>query len=692
MNLSAYGRYRAVPSDSDYKVGMCGPYYNVFARECNLNGAQPRDTKYPAHYSCVKCHDLFKNSKRKKKITQGINNSGSKLIHVEIACRKRMDLTPTDYKTLNDFKNYSKQHLSEDGLQLYDQSESERRYYENMVHLMKSKATSSVKTKNDFVPSKDDFIAQFTPLYNQEKLKPTDQQNLVVSLAQAFVAKANGYRNAAIDTKVLNLSLALHAYSPKTYKFAAANLPLVSERHVRCVSSKRREPAIIHRTVDELTDTVTNHIKLIRDGYKDQSMRVAVSVGVDATVLVKGVQVLHGEGVLTGLACPNHWLEIQGDNADEITKFINECRDGKHGVLAGEIKFAILSFQQTPIGVPPYLIFSGVPQTINENNSFASDILTTVTKAADMIGNVAVLNDSTDGVSCEVKSNYDQIGKYLTGETNQLSFPDPNHNVKNYRYQEIGGSGFVPAVIGNFIFDVMLLKMAGVPRELLRIDDFASDAIVLRLASHSTVGKLLDLETADVGNKIVTIVSLTCMRIRSSAVNAPKLSWNERATMHWASTLWCLSYQTQNSTRLPNKRNMLLEAIAVLFLCPRDDVVQLRRATSEANEHTYGMLRQILREFTVEQLIYLVNKVNKITKAIYEGGLVPPVNDKGYQATLDEYVKIVKEASAKMPKGGPVEVDLSSPAVNQLWDNVRRIMNTTSSKLRPFLKLFGVVE
>ena len=114
---------------------------------------------------------------------------------------------------------------------------------------------------------------------------------------------------------------------------------------------------------------------------------------------------------------------------------------------------------------------------------------------------------------------------------------------------------------------------------------------------------------------------------------------------------------------------------------------------SDANEHTYGMLSQILREFnTVEQLIYLVNKVNKITKTIYEGGLVPPVNDKEYQATLEEYVKIVKEVSTKMPKGGPIEVDLSSPAVNQLWDNVRRIMNTTSSALRPFLKLFGVVE
>jgi hypothetical protein len=106
----------------------------------------------------------------------------------------------------------------------------------------------------------------------------------------------------------------------------------------------------------------------------------------------------------------------------------------------------------------------------------------------------------------------------------------------------------------------------------------------------------------------VTILSLTFLRIRSSAVNAPKLSWNERAAAHWCSTLWFLSYQTQCGTRLANKRNMLLEGIAILFLCPRADVVQLRRVTSEANEHTYGSLRQLLREFTVEQLIYLVQQ------------------------------------------------------------------------------------
>jgi hypothetical protein len=100
----------------------------------------------------------------------------------------------------------------------------------------------------------------------------------------------------------------------------------------------------------------------------------------------------------------------------------------------------------------------------------------------------------------------------------------------------------------------------------------------------------------------------------------------------------------------------------------------------------------LLREFTVEQLIYLVNKVNRVTKSIYEGGLSPGVSKKGYQATFQEYVKIVKEASSRMPKGGPIDVDLSSPAVYQLWDNVRYVMNMASAKMHPFLILSGVVD
>jgi len=397
-----------------------------------------------------------------------------------------------------------RQCMTEAGLLLVRKAKSEHRYYENIQKLISSKATSSIKTINDFVPCKDAFIDQFAKMYREEQMKPRDKQNLIVALAQAYVAKVNGHQNTAVHTKVMNMCLAMHAHSPKTYKLLAANIPLLSERHIRRVSAKTRDAPIIYRSEKGLIDIVTNHIKIICERFNNNSMRVAVSVGIDATVLVKGVQVLHGCGILVGLARSNQWLKIEGNNKDDIKKFIDDCKDGKHGELAAEIKLAVLSFQQTPPGVSPYLILCGVPQTINENNTFATDTMATCEKAAESIGNVAVLNSSTDGVSCEVHSNFSQVCRYIMGDSNQLSIPDPNHNVKNLRYQEIGGSGEVPAVIGNYVFDSMMLKMARVARELLRIDDFASDALVLRLASHQTVSKLLCLETADIGNQVVS--------------------------------------------------------------------------------------------------------------------------------------------------------------------------------------------
>jgi hypothetical protein len=60
-------------------------------------------------------------------------------------------------------------------------------------------------------------------------------------------------------------------------------------------------------------------------------------------------------------------------------------------------------------------------------------------------------------------------------------------------------------VFGRYCFDVMLLKMSGVPREVLRPDDFASDALPLKLLSAGTVRALLELETNDTGNKMVRV-------------------------------------------------------------------------------------------------------------------------------------------------------------------------------------------
>ncbi len=65
---------------------------------------------------------------------------------------------------------------------------------------------------------------------------------------------------------------------------------------------------------------------------------------------------------------------------------------------------------------------------------------------------------------------------------------------------------------------------------------------------------------------------------------------------------------------------------------------------------------------------------------------------KGYQAIFHEYMVIVKEASSRMPKRGPIDVALAISAVNKLWNNVRHILNMASAKMHPFLKIFGAVE
>ena len=70
---------------------------------------------------------------------------------------------------------------------------------------------------------------------------------------------------------------------------------------------------------------------------------------------------------------------------------------------------------------------------------------------------------------------------YLDGKTNTSLLPDLLYNIKGSRGQSIGGLS--PASIGMFVFDPWMLKMAGITKELYRIDDYASDALPMKLAS-----------------------------------------------------------------------------------------------------------------------------------------------------------------------------------------------------------------
>ena len=135
--------------------------------------------------------------------------------------------------------------------------------------------------------------------------------------------------------------------------------------------------------------------------------------------------------------------------------------DGDHGEKALGVKCAVIAFQEVPPGMCTYYTLSRCPWSTNESNDSMDDVVKScLVSAEEELGNVIVLNASTDGVACEIQENLNLCKKYLLGKSNQISLPDPNHNVKSLTYQLIGGSS--PASSGYFVFDPHLLLAAGV--------------------------------------------------------------------------------------------------------------------------------------------------------------------------------------------------------------------------------------
>ena len=221
---------------------------------------------------------------------------------------------------------------------------------------------------------------------------------------------------------------------------------------------------------------------------------------------------------------------------------------------------------------------------------------------------------------------------------------------------------------------------------------------MLWLCLHKTLTKLIKSDFADTGNVAVTIVSLLIMSMWLFAVNSRSASCRVHATMTYISTVWFTSFQSSghkenHHSMLPSKCNMLLEIISLLFLVTRNYVSQPCRLTSEANEHIYGCRRVIMIDFIMEQLIAIVDKMKICFDAIFGSGLVTArciCTLKGYLSTFYEYVENLKQAAMEKPSSGPVVMNDSEPAVHQLWDEVKGVIEAVNTYIKPFLNLFGV--
>lgn len=693
LNAEAFMLNGAISQDARYKMGLfAGKWYTVFAVKCSgVDGSIRHDKSF----QCEHCFIIRSNNSQFTKIKALINRRG-KSFRIASELITRVHLTSTDYSFMNSFTRTEDIWLSQRGCDLKRYVSSQMDYYKSVQKCPIKDDICGINNGN--VPCEDKFLSQFVSMYQTNA--HGIQCSLVTLLLKALVTKMSGKRNVKYDDKVRNFFIALAASGNKqAYEFVSGNLgQCMTLRHAKRMIAVRRSSPFIDLEDREIKNIIQNYIGTIREKFGDVNKRVVFTVGVDATVLVKTFQYSPQLEAIIGGVYPNHRIDVSGKSNDEISKVIKDCIDGKYGAMADEVKACVVSFQNTPVGMCPYLVVAGNAQTVNESNLFGKRMVTLSQEVTKSIRNSAVLNQTTDGVSCEVQWNMQTLLDYLDGLTNVCSLPDPNHNAKCCRFQLVGGS--CAACIGNYVVDPFLLQEAGVAKELYRPQDYASDAVVLRLCSHDTLKKLIENDSADTGNVAVTIVSLLMMRMRLFAVNSRTSSWRVRAAMIYMSTVWFTSFQSSGNkdnphTMLPNKRNMLLETISLLFLVTRDDVSQPRRLTSEANEHTYGCWRMTQSDFNLEQLIGIVDKTKIRFDAIYSSGLVTARSNctlKGYLSTFREYVETLKQAASKQPSSGPVVIDDSKAAVHQLWDEVKGVIEAVNTYMKPFLQLFGIEE
>jgi hypothetical protein len=505
-SLKIYATYCNVDEDNDYFLVKYGAFHQCYAVGCNGSGGVLRGGS--GFRACSKCEEL--RERRGNKITQTINKRSDKISRA-IEATKRSELSDRDYHDMKNFTKTANKHFSVDGIALKESVDYEIKYYLRVQSLPTKVKEEVCSDSNGKTPCKDKFLSDFTDIYNGPEGSKF-KKSLQFCLLANYCAKVKGHKNHEYGTKVINFMLALSCTSPSAFDFVSANLLSVSIRHMQRLKACRRAKPFILRDTQDMVELLTARIAQICHLCDDTSKRVAFTLGLDATVVVQGFQLLLSEGVVVGGAYPKHKLDVSDLDNDQMKKFLKECIKGKKGEKAAECKVAVVSFQNTPIGMCPYMILAGCPQTINHSNSWGGEVLKACVAAADMAQNCVLLNQSTDGVSVEVKWNYELTVDYLSGKSSQISLPCPQHNAKNHRYQNIGGSS--PASIGGYVFDPYLLKLLSLKdpkclnKVLVRIKDWALDAALLGLASPQVVEGLLTLQCADVGNVTVsTIVS-----------------------------------------------------------------------------------------------------------------------------------------------------------------------------------------
>ena len=524
------------------------------------------------------------------------------------------------------------------------------------------------------------WLNKFCTMYARE---PSIKNSLLHALIQFTLSRYNGNVNAPASPKLIAFFQTMHAYSPRLYSFFSNNLGGYNERTLRRMSIRdSAQTPIIDCRLESIQFRSKEWIEKLR---KDEEETIIVSVMADATKVPPIGEYSMRHHAWVGGEYPNHCID---DEDYDQEKFIQSK-------MATEIKVALLSTQTSRNGTSPFKIICARPQSTNEvSNEYNNSILHCV----DGIPNVQCVSIAFDGLASESKFIRNNLILFMNGSSQTLAMTDCNHAAKNIRSQLVLGSDIITG--GEGFFDVGILMLAGIKRELYCVNDYASDVIVLKLCSGETISKLLALiEQRSEDSKNIAFMSLSFYFLNTflCAFNTSDISSEGRITMLWASLMWFTSLEGINEK---TQHNFTTACLGGIFLSMQKKVKNLRLTTTEPLEHTFGTTRSWKREFTVGEFITYSNKLETIMKNAIENEIYSSTSAKGYMSGFKGFADVINGIKTKLCKtynknegvDVSVDIDYSKPVSVQIEKNLMEVISRTQKPILRIMVLFGIKE
>lgn len=207
----------------------------------------------------------------------------------------------------------------------------------------------------------------------------------------------------------------------------------------------------------------------------------------------------------------------------------------------------------------------------------------------------------------------------MNGSSNTVLMTDCNHAAKNMCSQLVLGSIIITA--GDAVFDVGLLRIAGVSLDLYCVNDYASDVLVIKICSGQTIGKSLSLVEDENKNPFtVAFITMTLYFLRTfiCAYNGDDINPEGHVTMLWSSLMW---FTSLDGIHLTSQNNFITSCLGGIFLALKKKLTNLRMTTTEPLEHAFGTARGWRREFTVNEFITYCNKLEILMKNLIQSDI-----------------------------------------------------------------------